>query len=151
MIDLDDLEDRRAYRVKSRNLLVGFWIAEQQGFMGIRQKFGDRYLDTEYHYDTDKRLGTAHATEALDLWLPEDVEARENLDAVCQYCLKPTEKLWVDDERYHTGKRCAGDKHIEKTTCNPPNPYFGMRPMNKAAFNLLDDLDKQFQEEKSVR
>lgn len=69
-IPLEDLEDGRVYRLKSRNLLVGLWRAKTNGFIGVRQKFDSRYLFEEFHYDTDSHCGTARATEALDLTWP---------------------------------------------------------------------------------
>lgn len=51
--------DRNAYRISSRNLLVGVFVASKRGFVGIREKFDSRFLFTEYHRDIGPPLGTA--------------------------------------------------------------------------------------------
>lgn len=145
-IPLDQLENRRAYKLKSRNLMVGFWDAERQGFIGVREKFRDRFLFTEFHWDYDERLGTAIALEATDLVLPEDIPLVEYLDLACQFCGVPAEKVWEYDEEVKRN-RCIGDRHLEDTDCKPDNPYFAARPMNQAAFDLLEPLDRQFYDE----
>lgn len=48
-----------AYKIRSRNLSHGIWNEKTQGFVGIREKFGDLFLFTEYHHDTGGTVGTA--------------------------------------------------------------------------------------------
>lgn len=55
-IPLDKCIKRGIYRIRSRNLSIGLFDGEK-GFIGIRTKFGDRYLFTEYHHDSGLRLG----------------------------------------------------------------------------------------------
>ena len=78
MIDIDSLMDRRVYRIHSRNLVVGAWSAEQQGFIGIRKKFNSRYLFTEYERTTSATLGTAWAVDDLGVAVPTDVQMVEH-------------------------------------------------------------------------
>lgn len=63
------------YRLKSRNLSFGVFNGKD-GFIGIREKFGDRFLDTEYHWD----IGTPHGTvsDAIDTGtnIPEYIPLR---------------------------------------------------------------------------
>ena len=75
-IKMDDLEHGRIYRLKSRNLTVGIWDENSKGFIGIREKFGSRYLFTEYHRDHDPYVGTAAPVEDLGR-LSEPVEVVE--------------------------------------------------------------------------
>lgn len=91
-IDMDALEDRRVYRIRSRNLLVGAWRAEVKGFIGIREKFGSEYLFTEYHHDADPHVGTVSAMEPLDVVVPEEIELVEGF-SVCKTCNQPDQ--WV--------------------------------------------------------
>lgn len=64
------------YKVRSRNLLYGVWDEQSKGFIGIREKFGFRYLSTEYHYETGAPHGTA--CPEVDLGpVPEGVEVFE--------------------------------------------------------------------------
>lgn len=64
-IDLADCKHRYLYRLKSRNLLFGVFNESTNGFVGIREKFGDRYLFQEYHWDTGPPFGTVHPVEEL--------------------------------------------------------------------------------------
>lgn len=75
-----EMEDRRVYRIHSRNLVVGAWRAETRGFIGVREKFGSLYLFEEYHSETGPPLGTAVAIEAYDLLVPETVLLAEHLE-----------------------------------------------------------------------
>jgi hypothetical protein len=47
---LDQCVTGHLYRIFSRNLRLGIFDG-QGGFIGIRTKFGERYLFTEYHWD----------------------------------------------------------------------------------------------------
>ena len=67
---MSDLEDGRVYRIHSRNLITGVWVADTQGFIGIREKFGAEYLFEEYHWETGPPFGTASPITALDAWVP---------------------------------------------------------------------------------
>lgn len=66
------------YRLRSRNLAYGVYDGTG-GFIGIREKFGLRYLDREY-------LGrTAVATERVGK-IEEPIELVETLGSVCTGC-----------------------------------------------------------------
>jgi len=80
-LSLDQCRDRYLYRLRSRNLSVGVYNAQTKGFTGIRQKFGDEFLDTEYHWDTGAPHGTACPIEELKP-LPSDIELKESLGSV---------------------------------------------------------------------
>lgn len=79
-IPLENLKHRATYALRSRNLLVGVWDANAKGFIGVREKMGDVYLFTEYHYDL---RGTAHALKEVSLDLPVDIELREFFGPRC--------------------------------------------------------------------
>lgn len=64
-IPLDDCVDGMLYRLSSRNLTVGVFHKETKGFIGIREKFGDLYLFTEFHWDTGPPFGTVLPKEAI--------------------------------------------------------------------------------------
>jgi len=69
-IPLERCENGRLYRLHSRNLQLGVWNEHTKGFVGIRVKFGDEFLFTEYHYDTGPPFGTARPMEDLGVVYP---------------------------------------------------------------------------------
>lgn len=75
-IPLDQCVDRAVYRIKSRNLGIGVFNKESNGFIGIRTKFGDSYLFTELHHDTGPPFGTVRPAEQIGV-LPEEIRNGE--------------------------------------------------------------------------
>lgn len=99
------LIDRRIYRVRSRNLVIGAWSAADKGFIGIREKFGARYLFTEYEYDlAGPPFGTARAMDDLGADVPADVLLKETLGLLddsgreAAWDRDAKEYYWVDDD-----------------------------------------------------
>jgi hypothetical protein len=79
--NIEDMVVRRVYAIRSRNLSVGVWngkSGKNAGFIGIRTKFGDRYLFTEYHYDACASFGTVGDARDLGIDVPKDIELRES-------------------------------------------------------------------------
>jgi hypothetical protein len=64
MIPIDQLVKGNIYRLNSRNLSHGYWDGKD-GFIGIRTKFGNRFLDHETHWDLNSRYGTAKPLEII--------------------------------------------------------------------------------------
>lgn len=64
-IPLDDCEHGVLYRIASRNLRIGIYNEPSKSFVGIRFKFGNRFLDDEDHWDTGAPHGTAKPLEKL--------------------------------------------------------------------------------------
>ncbi|XZE17494.1 hypothetical protein SH449x_002768 [Pirellulaceae bacterium SH449] len=64
-ITIDKCIDGWLYRIYSRNLNLGVYREHDKGFVGIRQKFGHRFLFAEYHWDTGEPFGTANPLEAI--------------------------------------------------------------------------------------
>lgn len=62
-IPLSECEVGKVYKLHSRNLLVGVFTG-YHGFIGIREKFYDFYLATEYHFDV-QGVGTAYPLELI--------------------------------------------------------------------------------------
>lgn len=73
-----DLVHRRVYRIRSRNLVIGVWDATSRGFIGIREKFDDRFPFTEYDYGRDPR-GAVRAVDDLGVDVPAEIEMKEYL------------------------------------------------------------------------
>ncbi len=78
MIPLTNCKNRHLYKISSRNLIFGVFNSENNGFVGIREKFGDEYLFTEYHWDTGAPFGTVKPTEDLGE-VPENLIASESI------------------------------------------------------------------------
>ena len=67
------------YQIDSRNMSLGVYDGAD-GFIGIRYKFGDRYLFTEYHCEsiTFQAYGTVNPLKLIRL-LPSDIQPTERL------------------------------------------------------------------------
>lgn len=65
-IPLEECEDGYLYWINARNGSLGVFQAELKGFTFIRTKWDDRFLFTEYHWDTGPPLGTARARLKLE-------------------------------------------------------------------------------------
>ena len=52
-LPMDRLEDRCLYLIHARCSHIGQWVAAEKGFVLLREKFDERFLFTEYHWDSD--------------------------------------------------------------------------------------------------
>jgi len=103
MIKLGELQRGTVYRLQSRNLACGVWNGKD-GFIGIRTKFGGRFLDMEIHWDLSETIGTAQALEALGT-IPESISQDISLGTECGNCHKPVN--YVERHTEHQG--ASGD------------------------------------------
>ena len=62
-IKLENLIVGAVYIVEARNFSLALWDGE--AFHGIRNKFGQNFVDKEFHWDSDPRYGTAKPIECL--------------------------------------------------------------------------------------
>ena len=62
----------RLYKCNARNFYVGVYDGNQ-GFIGIRTKFGRRFLETEYHWDQGPPHGTVRGVEDTGIDCPADI------------------------------------------------------------------------------
>jgi hypothetical protein len=65
-IPLSDCKHGWLYKIKSRNLILGVFRQERKGFVGIREKLGQKYLFVEEHWDTGPPFGTVKPLECLE-------------------------------------------------------------------------------------
>jgi hypothetical protein len=79
------MQERGVYRLTSRNLALGVWDPDSKGFIGIREKFGHEYLDTEYHCDRQE-FATARPEEFLGRLSDDRIRVQERFDSRCYYC-----------------------------------------------------------------
>lgn len=67
-ISIQDCQHSYLYRISARNFSLGVYNEKSCGFIGLRYKFGDEFLFTEYHWDTGPPFGTVHPMEKLELY-----------------------------------------------------------------------------------
>jgi hypothetical protein len=65
MISIEDCKKGYLYLINSRNLDLAVYDGDG-GFIGIREKFGQRFLFTEFHWDTGEPYGTVRPQEELE-------------------------------------------------------------------------------------
>ena len=82
-IPKDKLIKGKRYKCDARNFGIGTWNGKEFDYM--RYKFGDRFPDTEYHYDDGHPYGT--------------VKPLELIEGTCGDC------------KYFTGEECDGYSH----------------------------------------
>ena len=130
-IPMDKCEARHVYHISSRNLGIGVYDGKG-GFIGIRYKFGNRYLFTEMHHDTGAPYGTVHPREDIGV-LPEGIELRENEPTVDP---DNGRELAFDKPRSQGGKGWYyKDTGEQKTSNSCPTSRD-----NKAMFEYLDTI-----------
>lgn len=132
-IPLQECRHGWTYRIHSRNLSFGVFNQETQGFVGIREKFGNRFLFTEFHWDTGEPFGTVTPLEALEACPVQDL--REYVRDECSVCHVLVEFV-KDDPAQRTGRW----EHRGETACQKARPC---TVMNQELFEYLD----QFKEE----
>jgi hypothetical protein len=85
-----DCITRRVYVLHSRNLGVGVYDGEQ-GFIGIREKFGHLFLFTEYHWDQGAPYGTVDGAVDSGIDVPEPIQVVETLGRIDKLTGRPIE------------------------------------------------------------
>lgn len=100
MISLIQCKKRRVYKLISRNLSFGVFDGKTR-FIGIRTKFGRRFLDTEDHWDTGPPFGTVRPEEDTGIVVPEEIILH-----VCENEGIPVDKI--------TGRNISFDKPISE-------------------------------------
>ena len=78
LVPVPDLIDRGVYLISSRNLTTGVWRASKGSFVGVREKFRDKFLASEIHHDLSEWHGTVGRMKFLHM-LPDEIYIAENL------------------------------------------------------------------------
>lgn len=78
-LPLKDCIPGRVYRIKARNFTLGVFDG-REGFIGIREKFGHRYLFTEDHWDTGAPHGTVQPIEDIGIFVSSEIVLAEYAD-----------------------------------------------------------------------
>jgi len=61
-LTIEECKHGAIYRIRSRNLTYGIFNSKDKSFIGIREKFGYKYLFPEYHYSVP---GTVYPIEFI--------------------------------------------------------------------------------------
>lgn len=96
-IPLEQCRHGYLYQIHCRNLSLGIFNKNTNGFIGIRTKFGDRYLFTEYHYDTGAPFGTVHPHKELELYSANPEEIWESKSDDKTYRENKAMFAWLDE------------------------------------------------------
>lgn len=148
LIKEEDLVHGEVYRIRSRNLLVGVWVAESHGFIGVRWKFNHEYPFMEYHYDHDPHIGTVNGMEALGVQVPREIPLIEG-ESRCRTCGTPTH--WTRERgRFHVDGRADHE---------PDSAYYDnkellefLRPLNEAEAEVRQaEHEQKVLEQESLR
>jgi len=136
----DQLVKGGVYAIRSRNLIVGVYNGDE-GFIGVREKMGARYLFTEYlareQGGTKVPVDTVHP-EKLVVMLPEGIDLRERFDgALCLACGKPAR--WTGRRDPATNKVIPGPWECE-SGCEDVIPR---SKENRALFDYLDKVESE--------
>lgn len=142
ILPLDALVARGVYRIHSRNLVVGVYDGAI-GFIGIREKFGDRFLFREYHRDHGGMFGTVLPLELLGL-LEESIPIREGLGTECSACHRGADYVkWEAGEpgNGYEGRWCH--LNADETVDHGPSDH-ALQPMglpNPALFAAIETYE----------
>ena len=60
-----DMQEYCMYRVNARNFTIGIWFDGKM--YGIREKYGETFIDSEMHYDDGAPYGTCKPLEKLSI------------------------------------------------------------------------------------
>jgi len=134
-IPLDKCKDRVLYRIHSRNLAFGVFDITKEGFVGIREKFRDYFLFTEYHHDTGPPYGTVNPKEELEP-MPKGMSLEESLRTIDKKTGRPVafDKPVIHGGRgwYYTDTdEASGDIHPVSVS-------------NDELFDWLKEKEKQY-------
>jgi len=145
----DQLVDRHVYRLTARNFFLGAWDAAHGGFLGIREKFGNRYVFTEYFAEQDRSSGTAHAWTDADAVVPDEIELTEYLGTQCSEHKRRARFVESVPGAFPTrGRWVHADDETELDGDDSP-----MSISNQALFDFLEPLaaeeDERFRKETS--
>jgi len=143
-IPISECKRGTIYRLHSRNLSYGVFVPEDgNGFIGIREKLGSRYLFTEYHYDNGPPFGTVRPLEVVGSVDDDRILLTTSLATVCGYCGERAEYVKVEGGVKKGDQTYVGEwRHItgDGLQCKEP---FAISPMNRQLFQLLEKFEDQ--------
>lgn len=140
-IPAEECKARQLYRANTRNFgPVAVFTPERNGFIGIRTKFGQRFLDVEYHWH-NKEFATARPWEELAEMLPAEIELRTAFAMACKNC--GTDVEWREGPgKTEEGKLYLGKwGHLTEAPCGDCSP---ISKSNKPLFDWLLEMESKY-------
>ena len=130
---IEDPKHGYLYRLRSRNLSSGVFCATNNHFIGIREKFGNRYLDEE---TANRRTFSGTATPLEELCLCPIDDLRTTLDTECGSCGAKMKYIhWTKDMRPN-GNTLPGEwHHLDKPNCGILDP---IAKENRVLFDWIE-------------
>lgn len=126
-----DCVEGHVYRVDARNFSVAV-CAGVGVFIGIRTKFGNRYLDVEYG-DSGPFFNTVRVIEDMGIVVPQEISLKCFGDSVCEACGKrvawsgpPSPAPWV---------------HVDAPDCGVGDKLVPVAKHNDALFAFLEGIE----------
>lgn len=141
-IAVGECKRRHVYRIHSRNLSFGVFAPEKEnGFIGIREKFGRLYLFTEHHHDNGPPFGTVSPVEDLGPLEDPNLRLVAGFPTVCGYCGERLEYVEVDGgvKKGDTTYRGEWQHLTGDGSCNEPRPE---GHMNRLLYQALEKIEQ---------
>lgn len=148
MIPKAECKDRRLYRIRSRNLVLGVYREATGGFLGLREKFGSVFIFEEYHWENEA-FATVQPVEELPEELPLDIQNVETFGIVCSHCdVVCAYVSWPEGGTREVVLpsrvvvHVTGEwRHLESTECQRPNP---VNRVNQALHGWLEAMGAKY-------
>lgn len=144
-IPIADCQRGHVYRLRSRNLKFGVFAPEKDnGFIGIRTKFGSRFLFTEHHWDNGPPHGTARPVEDMGPLPDPRTRLWESMPTTCGYCGERVEFEEREGGVEKDGHRYPGEwGHLTGDgSCTEVSPQ---RNRNLLLFRFLEEVERAAQ------
>ena len=139
MIPMDKCEKGGIYKITARNFAIGVYDGDQ-GFLGIRTKFGNRFIDREFHWDQGVPHGTVQPQEKIGQ-VPDGTDLRAVHEVVERECTCGHPSGRHERECMHTSKWGPGHCSVGCLDCQC-TCFDGKRYMTgpKDVFEILEKL-----------
>lgn len=147
-VPLKDCVHGRLYKLHCRNLLYGVFNEKNNGFIGIREKFGSEYLFTEYHHETGAPFGTVFGVidTEIDLQIRGGYEVKENMPSACCKTGRPVEFRRDEPDNPKNGK---GKWFFTGTDDQIDEDAYSVLYMYQPLFDWLKAKEKELEDAKA--
>jgi len=100
-IPLEECKHGGLYKISARNFSLGVYDEKAKGFIGVRTKWSDVYLFTEYHWDTGEPYGTVRPKELVGQYPGEVFEGQSIVNEKGEKFYRDNAELkaWLDQKK----------------------------------------------------